>query len=62
MKEGPAKWTERGARPCSGICRWSEGTGDILKIEDLISAYFHLLSPGDIAFSSRNFAVLSKGI
>lgn len=31
-----------------------EGTGDILKIGDLVSAYFHL-SPGDIAFSSRNF-------
>lgn len=36
--------------------------GDILKIGDLISAYFHPLSPGDIAFSSKNFKVLCKGI
>lgn len=32
------------------------------KIDDLIAAYFHPLSPGDVAFLSQNYKVLSKGI
>lgn len=48
--------------PSSRVCGWHEGMGDILKIGDLISACFHPLSPGGVAFLSKNFKVLSKGI
>lgn len=63
MKAG-ACGAERSARmsPSSGVCGWPEGTGDILKRDDLISACVHPLSPGNVAFSSKNFYVLSKGI
>lgn len=56
-----AEQSER-VRPSPRVCGWHEGTGGILKIDDLISAYFHPLSPGDGAFSSKSYIVLCEGI